>query len=208
MRRLAVISIATSVLRTGLMQMCQMREEFFRSFAARVRGKADKSAFSADCSCGLKVNYTDHMIRDTLLNGIFDFDIRREILGTTDILTTAVNDVIVLIESKEMVRNAIPAPDVFVTPILGAKKRPLLAKTVAHLYIILLQLTCRSNLSVLVVRNSSTCIEKALVSGTPNRTPHASIASAHNAAPCIAISRHLHQLLSQTLIDCLKAQAI
>ena len=77
MRRLAVIPIATGVLRTELMQMCQMQDESFRSFSARVRGKADTSAFSADCFCGLKVNYTDHMIRDTLLNGISDFDIRR-----------------------------------------------------------------------------------------------------------------------------------
>ena len=50
MRRLAVIPIATGVLRTELMQMRQMRDESFRSFAARVRGKADTCAFSADCS--------------------------------------------------------------------------------------------------------------------------------------------------------------
>ena len=92
--------------------MCQIRDESLRSFATRARGKADTCAFSAHCSCGLKVNYTDLMIRDTLFNGISDFDIHREILGTTDILTTAVNDVIVQVESKEMARNAIPAPDV------------------------------------------------------------------------------------------------
>ena len=93
MQCLAVIPIATGVLRTELMQMCQMRDESFRSFAARVRVKAGTCAFSADCSCGLKVNYTDHTIRDTLLNGISDFDICREILGTTDILTTTVTTI-------------------------------------------------------------------------------------------------------------------
>ena len=72
MRRLAVIPIATGVLRTKLMQMRQMRDVSFRSFAARVRRKADTCAFSADCSYGLKVNYRDHMIQDTLLNGISD----------------------------------------------------------------------------------------------------------------------------------------
>ena len=76
--------------------------------------KTDTCAFSTDCSCGLRVNYTVHMIRDTLLNGISDFDIRREILGTTDILTMAVNNVIALVESIEMARNAIPAPNVSV----------------------------------------------------------------------------------------------
>ena len=113
---------ATGVLRTELMQMRQMRNESFRSFAARVRGKADKCAFSADCSCGLKVNYTDHMIRDTLLNGISDFDIRREILRTTDILTAAVNDVIALVENKKMARNAIPAHDVSVVSAFRRQK--------------------------------------------------------------------------------------
>ena len=79
--------------------MCQMRDESFRSFAARVRGKTDTCAFSADCSCCLKVNYTVHMNRDTLFNGISDFVIRKKILETTDILTSAVNDVIALVKS-------------------------------------------------------------------------------------------------------------
>ena len=52
------------------------------------------------------------MIRDTLLNGISDSDIRREVLETADILTMAINDVIALVESKEMARNAMPTPDV------------------------------------------------------------------------------------------------
>ena len=52
------------------------------------------------------------MIRDTLLNGISDSDIRREVLGTEDIVTTAINDVIALVESKEMARNAMPTSDV------------------------------------------------------------------------------------------------
>ena len=110
--RLAVVPIATVVLRTELIQMRQMREESFRSFSARVRGKADTCAFSTECSCCLRVNYTDHMIRDTLLNGISDSDNRREVFGTADILTTAISDVIALVKSKEMARNAMPTLDV------------------------------------------------------------------------------------------------
>ena len=52
------------------------------------------------------------MIRDTLSNGIADLEICREILGTSDILTTATNNAIVLKENKEMARNAIPSTDV------------------------------------------------------------------------------------------------
>ena len=91
MRRLAVIPVATGVLRSDLMQMRPITDESFRAFAARVRGKADTCAFTVYCPYGLKVNYTDHMIRDTLLNDIADDEIRREILGSADLLICAVN---------------------------------------------------------------------------------------------------------------------
>ena len=63
MQRLAVI-LATGVQRSELMIMRQDRDEQFRSFEAIVRGKGDTCFFSVTCSCGLKVDYTDHMIRD------------------------------------------------------------------------------------------------------------------------------------------------
>ena len=72
-------------------------------------------------------------------------------------------------------------------PLLGARKRPLSAKTVAHPRVILFQLTRQNNLPVLFVRNSFTCIKKTLVGGTPNCTLYASIASALIAASRIAI---------------------
>lgn len=109
MRSLAVIPVATCVLRTELLQMHQERDEAFRAFSAQVRGKAEKCSYGATCGCGEAVDYTDHIIRDVLLNGLYDPDIRKELLGTLDILSTPVNDVIALIEQKEMVRNALPA---------------------------------------------------------------------------------------------------
>ena len=110
MRSLAVIPVVIGVLRTELLQLHQERDEPFRAFTARVRGKAETCAFAAACECGKSVDYTDHVIRDVLLNGIPDQDIRREVLGTPNILTTPVNDVIALVESKEMARNALPSP--------------------------------------------------------------------------------------------------
>ena len=71
-----------------------MRKKFFFAFAARVRGKADTCAFTVNCTCGLKVNYTDPMIRDVLLNGIADDEISREIFGSADVLTCAVNEIV------------------------------------------------------------------------------------------------------------------
>ena len=112
MRQLAVISVATGVLRSDLMQMRHLRGEPIRASVARVRGKADTCAFTVDCTCGLKVNYTDDMIYDTLLNGIADDVICREILGSADVLTRAVNEIVALVEFKEMARNAVPLTEV------------------------------------------------------------------------------------------------
>ncbi|KAL9972701.1 hypothetical protein ACROYT_G019061 [Oculina patagonica] len=109
MRSLAVIPVATGVLRTELLQLRQERDEPFHAFTTRVRGKAETCAFATKCECGKNVDYTDHVIRDVLLSGIFDPDIRREILGNKDVLKTPVNDVIALVENKEMARNALPS---------------------------------------------------------------------------------------------------
>ena len=109
MRSLAVIPIATGVLRTELLQLQQERDEPFRAFGAKVREKAETCEFTAECECGKEVDYTNHSIRDVLLNGIYDPDIRREVLGTKNILKTSVNDVIALVENKEMARNALPS---------------------------------------------------------------------------------------------------
>ena len=50
--------------------------------------------------------------RDTLLNDTACEEIRREILGNADVLTRAVNEIVALVESKEMARNAVPPTEV------------------------------------------------------------------------------------------------
>ena len=110
MRSLAVIPVATCVLRTELLQLRQERDEPFRTFTAKVRGKAETCSYTASCTCGASVDYTDHVIRDVILNGLYDTDIRREVLGIAGILETPINEIIALVESKEMARNALPSP--------------------------------------------------------------------------------------------------
>ena len=41
MKKLAVIPIATGIIRSELLEMKQLRDEAFRKFASRVRGKAE-----------------------------------------------------------------------------------------------------------------------------------------------------------------------
>ena len=55
------------------------------------------------------MDFPDSIIGDVLIAGIADLDIRREVLGTSVILERAVNDVISLVESKEMARKALPS---------------------------------------------------------------------------------------------------
>ena len=107
MKSLTVIAVATGVTRAELVQMHQERDESFRSFAARVRGKAETCDYTMKCSCSLDVDFTDVITRDVLIAGIADMDIRREILGTDSILARSTNDVISMVESKEMARNAL-----------------------------------------------------------------------------------------------------
>lgn len=109
MRSLAVIPVEICVLRTELLQLRQERDEPFRTFTARVRGKAEACALTTTCKCGKSINYTDHVILEVLLNGISDPAFRRQVLGTPDILNTPVNNVIALVENKEMARNALPS---------------------------------------------------------------------------------------------------
>ena len=50
------------------------------------------------------------MIRDVILNGLYDTDIRKEVLGIAEILEKPINEFIALVETKEMARNALPSP--------------------------------------------------------------------------------------------------
>ena len=110
MKRLAVIPIATGIIRSELLEMKQLRDEAFRKFASRVRGKAETCEYtiSVECQCSRTndVNFTDHIMRDVLLAGIYDADIRREMFGIDQILQQPVNDVIAIVEKKDMARDA------------------------------------------------------------------------------------------------------
>ena len=113
MKSLAIIPVSRGVKRAELVAMQQSPDEFFRAFAARVRGKAETCAFTVNamCQCGLDnlVSYTDETIRDVLLTGIADMEIRREALGVEGSQLRTVNDVVGFVEGREMARNALPS---------------------------------------------------------------------------------------------------
>ena len=117
LKLIAVVPVALGVLRSELYAMRQDLEEPFRTFAARVQGKAEtceyQTVYNARCSnCDTavygKTYYTDEVIRDVLLNGVADSDIRREALSAEGMQAKAVTEVIAFIESREIARNANP----------------------------------------------------------------------------------------------------
>ena len=121
LKSIAVIPVALGVLRSELAAMRQDPDETFRTFAARVQGKAEtcefKTAYHTNCSeCQTVLNgevyYTDEVIRDVLLNGISDMDIRREALSTDGMQTKPITEIIGFIETRETARNANPSSNV------------------------------------------------------------------------------------------------
>ena len=90
MKTLAVIPVAKGILRSELLSMSQKRDETFRAFLARIREKTEICDYTTEnrCDSGNNniVDFTDIILRDVLISGIYDTDIRRKILGVTDII--------------------------------------------------------------------------------------------------------------------------
>ena len=128
MKELAVIPVARGVSRAELLQMKQSGDEPVRTFAARVRGKAETCGFvtSVRCQCGkdIKADYTEEVILDVILSGLSDIDIRREALSNSDIQGKPVNQVISFIEGREMARNATPLSSVSSLSSYAQSKQP------------------------------------------------------------------------------------
>ena len=83
-----------------LQAMHQDRDEGVRNFAARLNGQADICKYIAKCACGEEVNFTDQMVRDTLIRGLEDPEIRQDLLGQENQDMT-LEEVLKLVEAKE-----------------------------------------------------------------------------------------------------------
>ena len=61
MEKLAVIPIAIGILRAELLDMKQERDESFRKFASKVKGKAETCNYTVDVECsGAECAKSDH----------------------------------------------------------------------------------------------------------------------------------------------------
>ena len=100
-KTLAVRQENVMVARCQLQQTSQDRDEPVRAFAARVRGQAGVCQYATVCShCQGTVDYSDIMVRDAIIRGLEDNDIRLDILSETK-QDLSLEEVIKLIEAKE-----------------------------------------------------------------------------------------------------------
>ena len=108
-KTLAVRPENVLVARVQLQCLRQDREETIRSFCARLRGQARVCNFTQQkqCSCSEKVDfdYSEIMVRDALIRGIADEDIRLEIVGQPKQDMT-LDEVVQMAEARESGRRS------------------------------------------------------------------------------------------------------
>ena len=109
MEKLAVIPISKGVQRAELMKMCQGNDELIRTFYSKVQGKAQICGFTVKFKCECEkistVDYTGEVIKDVLLAGIADENIRERVYDVEDVEEKSVNEIVALIERKEKARK-------------------------------------------------------------------------------------------------------
>ena len=103
-KTLAVRQENVMVARVRLQTMRQDRDEPVRAFAARLKGQAGVCQYLIKCTktgCGEDISYSDNIIHDSLIRGIYDEDIRLDVLGQPRLAEQTLEETICLIEAKE-----------------------------------------------------------------------------------------------------------
>ena len=109
-KMMAVVPVAICVRRAELLCAKQDHGESARSFYAKVKGKAATCSYSIVCSSGTctQVNdFTDVMVKDVVISGLADEDVKKEVLGWCDLDNKTLVETIAFIEAKEMARDAL-----------------------------------------------------------------------------------------------------
>ena len=96
--------------RSDLLSTKQDHGENARSFFARINGKAATCSYVIDCNSGTctnTVDFTEIIVKDVLISGLADVDIKKEILGCPELDNQSVQETVTFIEAKEMARDAL-----------------------------------------------------------------------------------------------------
>ncbi len=110
----AVLSRAKCSLMTDLLSARQDEAEPVRKFYARINQSARSCDLAVQCpeiGCARHakpyVDYTDQIVKHVILNGLYDVEIRRDVLSTAGLDDKSLTDTIALIEDKETAARSV-----------------------------------------------------------------------------------------------------
>lgn len=111
MKKMAVIKIATSIRRTKLLSLKQEHGQAIREFYANVKAQASTCNFAVKCGqacCANKpeVDYTPLVVKDILISGIADSEIRKDVLEWAELDVKSAKDLVGFVEGKETAKKA------------------------------------------------------------------------------------------------------
>ena len=109
-KKMAVIPVAISVRRAELLAVNQDHGESARSFYAKVKGKASTCAYAIKCTdpdCAQLIDFTDVIVKDVVISGLVDDEVKKEVLGWSDLDKKSLEETVAFVEAKEMARDAL-----------------------------------------------------------------------------------------------------
>jgi hypothetical protein len=109
-KQMAVIPVAICVRRSEMLSTKQDHGESTRIFSAKLKGKAATCTYSVNCTsntCTQLIDFTDTIVKDVLVAGLVDEEIKKEVLGWSELDNKSLDELVTFIEAKEMARNAL-----------------------------------------------------------------------------------------------------
>ena len=109
-KQLAVIPVAVNVRRSELLSLKQDHSESVRSFFPRINGKVTTCAYYVECSndtCTHINDFTNVIVKVVLVTGLVNDDIKKDVLGWTELDAKTVEAMVSFIEAKEMACDAL-----------------------------------------------------------------------------------------------------
>jgi len=108
-KQLAVIHVSFGVQLSDFLSTRQDLTVNTRSFAARLKGKASTCSYTCTCPkdvCNQVIGFTDIILKDVIVTGLADEDIRKEVLGWESLGEKDINETIGFVKEKAMACDA------------------------------------------------------------------------------------------------------